>query len=136
MVAKKPVPAPAADPKTPLTVLDKIKKLDTDRAKLDEARKGLLDTAKAELLAQGQTVIAELKSLGFTYSLTEPAKKAHHKPLKGDGTVRERVTPEGKVCPICAWATNPVHDRRAHRWQEVKGPFTEAELQERSLVRL
>lgn len=118
-----------------LTVLQQLEKLDADRAQLEATRKGLLDTAKAELLAQGQTIIAGLKSLGYTYVLSEPAKKSHHK-MKGEGGVRERATPS-VMCPICNFHTSPQdHDRRSHRHQITKGPFTEAELQKRGLVRL
>jgi hypothetical protein len=134
-VVKKSTP-PTAEPKTPLTVLEKLHKLDEDRTKLEETRKSLLDTARTELLAQGQAVIAGLKSLGFVYILSEPAKKSHHKPVKGLGIVRERATPEGKVCPVCNYATSPVHDARTHRHMKEKKPFTEAELQEKNLVRL
>jgi hypothetical protein len=134
MVAKKPTALVTEQPKTPLTVLEKIRKLNADRLKLEETHKGLRETAKAELLAQGQEVVASLKELGYTYVLTEPKKKAH--PKQSDGAVRERVTPEGKVCPICGFGTRPVHDARTHRHMKEKKPFTEAELQEKNLVRL
>ena len=133
MPTKKPLPA--TDPKTPLTVLDKIRKLDADQAKLTETRRSLLETAKSELLARGQSVVAELKTLGFTYVLIEPPKKSHPKPAPGEGGVRARATPR-VMCPICGFDTAPQHDRRSHRHQTPKAPFSDAELTARGLSRL
>ena len=133
MPTKKPLPA--TEPKTPLTVLDKIRKLDADQAKLNETRRSLLETAKSELLARGQSVVAELKTLGFIYVLIEPPKKSHHKPAPGEGGVRERAMAQA-MCAICGFDTAPQHDRRSHRHQVPKAPFSEAELTARKLTRL
>jgi hypothetical protein len=132
MVTKKKATLPAPEPKT--GVLAALQKLDADQQKLTDTRTKLLAGAKAELLTQAHTVLASLKTLGFIYTLTEPGKKSPHK-MKSESSGRERASPQG-VCPICSWGTEPPHDRRAHRWQETKGPFTEAELKRRGLVRV
>jgi hypothetical protein len=124
----KAAPSPAA------TIFEKLQKLDEERAQLEKSRQGLLESAKSELLARGQVIVAELKTLGFTYALIEPPKKSHHKPAPGEGGVRERATPR-VMCAICGFDTAPQHDRRSHRHQMPKGPFSEAELRDRGLTR-
>lgn len=128
MVRKKP---PAAAPK--LSVLQQLQKLDADQAKLATARSELVAGAKTELLAKGKDIIEGLASLGFVYKLTQLVTgKSHHKAASTKSKSHQAQT----VCPICKWQTNPIHDRRAHRWQEVKGPFTTEELKRRKLTRV
>lgn len=116
-----------------LSVLDRLKKIDADKEKLDETRKGLLDRAKEELLTKGRALIAELATLGFTYSFTDARpKKSHHKQVPEKAT---RHKPQG-VCPICTWVTNPPHDKRSHRHQTKKVPFNDEELARRGLTRV
>ena len=47
------------------TTIEKIKKLDDERAKL-------LESAKADALARAEEAINELTALGFDYELAEP----------------------------------------------------------------
>src|ERR1017187_7524033 len=96
------------------TVLEQLKKLDEQRAKL-------LDGAKAE------EAIAELNELGFSYRLVE-----------GDGAgPKKRGTRAGagavdptKPCSVCNFVTVPNHDARKHRAQgEAKKAFSAKELE-------
>ena len=110
-----------------LTALQQIKKLDEERAKL-------LDSAKADALARAEEAINELIGLGFEYELTAYGTKAKAKPRKAGARKAIDHTPKG-TCPICEYATNPPHDKRSHRAQTKKKPFTDAELQQRSMER-
>jgi hypothetical protein len=111
-----------------LSTLQQLKKLDEERAKL-------LESAKSDAVARAEEAINELIGLGFEYELVEPAW----------GTVRKTRTarkasgpdhhPKG-TCPICEYATNPPHDKRSHRAQTRKKPFTDAELEGRSMKRV
>jgi len=138
MTTKKP-PAQAikvtkAEPSSAATVFVQLRQLEIDRAKLDETRHELLGTAKAELVARGQEVVVQLKTLGFNFSLSEQPKKSKADLPQGSSP-RERVRPQ-VACPICGFHTQPEHDRRSHRHQEPRGPFTETELTRRGLVRV
>jgi hypothetical protein len=100
-----------------MSVLEQIKKLDEQRAKL-------LSDAKTEALAKAEAAIEELNSLGFSYSLTA-----------GTGTKKKTGTrntdPAKKHCDICDING---HDGRAHRSQgDKKKKFTAAELKELGL---
>ena len=55
------------------TVLQQIKKLDEERAKI-------LEGAKNDALARAQEAINELTALGFDYEIVEPAREAARKP--------------------------------------------------------
>ena len=108
------------------TALQQIKKLDEERAKL-------LESAKSDALARAKEAINELTALGFDYELVEPAKETARKTR----TVRKRMVPDHHpkgTCPICEYATKPPHDKRSHKSQTKKKPFTDAELAERNLV--
>src|ERR1700720_2939494 len=124
MTAKKP-PAQAVklaktEPNSATSVFEKLQKLERDRAVLDENRRALLATAKAELLDKAQRVLAQLKNLGFAFALTEVPKKSKADPVQGSSP-QERATPR-VTCGICGYDTMPQHDRRAHRFQEPKTP--------------
>ena len=102
------------------TVLEQIKKLDEQRAKL-------LDGAKAEALKKAEEAVADLKELGFNYHLVE-----------GDGAgPKKRATRQGagavdpdKPCSVCNFVTVPNHDARKHRAQgDAKKAFTAKELE-------
>jgi hypothetical protein len=108
------------------TALQQIKKLDEERAKL-------LESAKADALARAEEAINELNALGFDYELVEPVRETARKTR----TVRKAPAPDHHpkgTCPICEFATKPPHDKRSHRSQTRKKPFTDAELAERNLV--
>ena len=110
------------------TALQQIKKLDEERTKL-------LEGAKADALARAEEAINELTALGFDYELVEPARATTRKPRT---TARKGSAPDHHprgTCPICGWATNPPHDKRSHKSQQKKRPFTADELNQRSLVR-
>ncbi|MDQ6868508.1 MAG: hypothetical protein M3178_08915 [Pseudomonadota bacterium] len=116
-----------------LSVLDRLKKIDADKAKLDDTRAELLDKAKGELLAQGRAIVQELSALGFAFTFTDAPPKKSHKKQVPEKMVRHK--PSG-ICPICTWATTPAHDKRSHRQQTIKAPFSEAELSKRGLTRV
>jgi len=110
-----------------LTTLQQIKKLDEERAKL-------LESAKADALARAEEAINELTVLGFDYELVEPTRKTEPRKTR---TARKASGPDHRpkgTCPICDYATKPPHDKRSHRAQTRKKPFTDAELAERNLV--
>lgn len=108
-----------------LSAILQIKKLREEEAKLVEA-------AKAEALAKTREGIEELNILGFQYELVEPARGTALK----TGTPRKASGPDHSpkgTCPVCEYATNPPHDKRSHRAQTRKKPFTDAELAERGM---
>jgi len=111
------------------TALQQIKKLDEERTKL-------LESAKADALARAEEAIHELAALGFDYELVEPTRETA--PRK-TGTARKASAPDHHpkgTCPVCEYATKPPHDKRSHKSQQKKRPFTADELQQRSLVRV
>jgi hypothetical protein len=115
-----------------MSVLDKLKALDEQRAKL-------LDDAKKEALEAVHKAIADLNGLGFDYRLieggsTSKARKPPRERSEGEAPKRQaRDVP----CPICEFKTDPHHDGRAHRSQlEPKRPFTEEELVEKGLAKV
>ena len=114
-----------------MSVLDKLKALDEERAKL-------LEGAKKEALEAAHRAIADLNALGFDYRLVEghsasTARRPPRERTEGEAPTRQaRDVP----CPICEFRTEPHHDRRAHRSQEPKRPFTEEELSEKGLAKV
>jgi hypothetical protein len=114
-----------------MSVLDKLKALDEERAKL-------LEDAKKEALEAAHKAIADLNELGFDYRLVEgPSTSTARRPPRERS---EGQTPKRQArdlpCPICEFKTEPHHDGRAHRSQEPKRPFTEEELAERGLAKV
>jgi hypothetical protein len=110
------------------TTLQQLKKLDEERTKL-------LEGAKADALARAEEAINELTALGFDYELAEPARET----ARNTRTVRKGLVPDHHpkgTCPICEYATKPPHDKRSHKSQQKKRPFTADELHQRSLVRV
>jgi hypothetical protein len=93
--------------------------------KLREEEAKLLETAKSEALAKTNEGIEELQALGFEYELVEPAQAKAPRKARVAGKIDH--TPKG-TCPICEFATKPPHDKRSHRSQTKKKPFTDAEL--------
>jgi hypothetical protein len=107
------------------TTIEKIKKLDDERAKL-------LESAKADALARAEEAINELTALGFEYELVETARATARKPRTARKASGPDHHPKG-TCPICEFATNPPHDKRSHKSQTKKKPFTDAELAEKGM---
>jgi len=136
--------APKAQAKTETSILEQLRKLNEEQAKLTEARLKIVDAAKAELLNEGQRILGELKSLGYEYTLAPfvpgPSRVFAKKAIQtgeGQGRSAPRAkAPEGTICPICNFATSPVHDRRAHRFQEEKKPFDANELMAKKFQRV
>jgi hypothetical protein len=109
------------------TALQQIKKLDEERAKL-------LESAKNDALARAEEAVNELTALGFDYELAEHAQATARKTRTARKGSAPDHHPKG-TCPICEYATNPPHDKRSHRSQTRKKPFTDAELDQRSMKR-
>jgi hypothetical protein len=107
------------------TALQQIKKLDEERGKI-------LEGAKKEALARAEEAINELTALGFDYELVEPARAIARKTRTARKAWGPDHHPKG-MCPICGWATSPPHDKRSHRSQTKKKPFTDAELAEKGM---
>ena len=108
------------------TALQQIKKLDEERAKL-------LESAKADALARAEEAINELTSLGFEYELAEPVRATARKTRTARKASAPDHYPKG-TCPICEYATKPPHDKRSHKSQQKKRPFTDKELVERGMM--
>jgi hypothetical protein len=114
-----------------MSVLEKLRALDEQRAKL-------LEDAKKEALDAAHKAVAELNELGFSYRLVEgantsTARKTPRERSEGEAPKRSaRDLP----CPICEFKTSPHHDGRAHRAQEPKRPFTEEELAEKGFAKV
>jgi hypothetical protein len=106
------------------TAIERIKELDAERARLFEQ-------AKEEALLKATQAITDLIALGLDYQLVNGATK----PAKA-GTERVLGTARDVPCPICKFLTIPPHDRRSHRNQKKKAPFSAAELNEKGLVKV
>jgi hypothetical protein len=104
-----------------MTVLEQLKKLDEQRARL-------VTDAKMEALTKAENAISELSGLGFSYQLVEGNVKKSK-----TGITRKRDP--NAVCTICGFATSPKnHDGRMHRNQgDKKRAFTAKELDELGL---
>ena len=102
------------------SALQQIKKLDEERAKL-------LESAKNEALTRAEEAINELIALGFEYEIVEPARGTARKTRTARKASAPDHSPKG-TCPVCEYATIiPPHDKRSHRSQTKKKPFTDAE---------
>jgi hypothetical protein len=110
-----------------MSVLEKLKALDAQRAEL-------LEGAKKEALDKAEKAVAELNELGFNYRLVEGASTARA-PRKAGAEAPKRQARDAP-CPICEFKTNPHHDGRAHRSQKTKKPFTDAELAKLGLTKV
>ncbi len=106
------------------TLLDKLRELNTQRD-------ALLAEAKTEALANAEAAISQLNELGFSYFLgsheTVERPKARRAKIEGEKTARH--IPKDVPCPICNFRTVRPHDRRSHRSQTKKRPFTDRELE-------
>jgi len=110
------------------SVLDQIRGLKEQEAKL-------IDGAKAEAIAKVKEAIQELQELGFHYRLVEAVDEQAPRARKGAKVTGTKRQQKDAPCAICGFKTSPLHDRRAHRAQEPKKPFTKAELSERGLTK-
>lgn len=113
--------------------------------KLDARRTALLTRAKKEALSDVKKGIEVLNALGFDYALIDKGSTRSAATLKATTTQRKRLkkksrkgtrTPKDEPCPICNFKTAPPHDRRTHRMQKNKKPFTEKELSKRGYSKL
>jgi hypothetical protein len=106
------------------SAIERIRELDAERA-------NLFEQAKEEALKKATDAITDLIALGLDYQLISGAAK----PAK---TSTEKVlgTAKDAPCPICEFLTIPPHDRRTHRNQKKKAPFSPAELKEKGLVKV
>lgn len=108
--------------------------------KLMEEAQGLFEEAKNEQLDIINAAIAELKDLGYSYSLTEAhqtPKSAPKQPKAAKATAKAAPGPsanydESKTCQYCNGMKS--HDGRAHRNQDPKKAFTQQELSDRGLL--
>lgn len=107
------------------TLIEQMQELEAEYAKIAAKKAELMEGAKKEALAKVEAAIEELNALGYNYRLNQlgdkPAKSS------GSGQKAPRKVSDGP-CPICNFKTAPHHDRRAHRSQAEKKPFTAEEL--------
>ena len=108
-----------------MALIDQLKALDDQRAKL-------IEDAKGAALEKAHKAVAELNKLGFRYRLTEGTHSSTSKSTKSTGSVPKRRHKDAP-CPICNFKTLPMHDGRSHRGQAPKQPFTAAELADKGL---
>jgi hypothetical protein len=109
---------------TEKSAIERIKELDAERARLFEQ-------AKEEALQKATAAITDLIALGLDYQLVSGASK-----LAKTGPTEILGTPKDAPCAICEFLTIPPHDRRTHRNQKKKAPFSAAELKEKGLVKV
>jgi hypothetical protein len=114
-----------------MSVLDKLKALDDQRAKL-------LDDAKKDALEAAHKAITALNELGFNYRLVEGSSTITGRRSRKEHSDTEAPKRQARdiACPICEFKTAPHHDGRAHRSQEPKRPFNVEELAERGLTKV
>jgi hypothetical protein len=108
------------------SVLEQLKKLDEQRAKL-------IDGAKQEALNTAVEAIKALNDLGFEYQLVLGQPTAPK--VSKTGITRKRA--DDAQCDVCNFVTSPTHDGRKHRSQgDNKKPFTAKELAELGLTKV
>ena len=111
-----------------MTVLEQLKKLDEQRAKLIEDAKGMA-------MKKVQEGIDELTALGLEYKLTaidDVASAKKRSAREGAG----QIDPT-KPCSVCNFLTTPNHDARKHRAQgDNKKPFTAKDLEQFGLKKV
>ena len=91
----------------------------------------ILETAKTDALAKANEAVEGLNALGFKYALTDLTPKPKAKAT----TTGNKREPSGNECGYCHFKTVPPHDKRSHRTQKKKRPFTDAELKELGMVK-
>lgn len=106
-------------------VLERLKKLDEERSKL-------IESAFGEALREAESAVEQLNMLGYNYELVDTTKKT----TKKTGGTKREIDPN-KICDVCGFATAPKnHDKRSHRGQSEKKPFTSQELKEMGLTKV
>jgi len=97
-----------------------VKQVDTFEQikKLEEQKQTLVKAEKEKLVEQGRAIVGKLKELGFSYDFG---------PMEdGKGTKKSR---QPRICKVCGFATEPVHDERRHKKEQKKGPFDNKDLE-------
>lgn len=114
-----------------MSVLDKLKALDDERAKL-------LEGAKKEALEVAHKAIADLNALGFDFKLVEgpSTSKARRPPRERAESEAPKRQARDQPCPVCHFKTTPHHDGRMHRSQKTKKAFSVEELTEKGLTKV
>jgi DNA repair photolyase len=79
-------------------------------------------------------ILAEMKITGKAPVRKKRVERPRTAKKSARKTTRRSVA-EGKSCPTCGFATTPPHDKRKHRSQEFKSPFTAEELNKFGLKR-
>ena len=86
--------------------------------KLEEQKQALVKVEKEKIVEQVKALVGKLKELGFSYDFG---------PMEdGKGTKRSR---QPRICKVCGFATEPVHDERRHKKEHKKGPFDDKDLE-------
>lgn len=115
------------------SVLDEMREL---HARMQELKQSATEEATARINAD----IELLNSMGHNYYLgnTNAPPRAAKSPRapRGDGPPTNKGTVSDAPCPLCDFKTNPPHDRRKHRSQDPKAPFTIQELEQLGLTRV
>jgi hypothetical protein len=111
-----------------MSILEELKALDEQRYKL-------IEDAKASTLEKARDAIKQLNELGLNYRLVEGVgtKRAPKERPRLEAPKRHA---RDVACPICKFKTTPLHDRRSHRLQEVKRPYTPEELKAKGLKKV
>jgi hypothetical protein len=104
------------------SAIERIRALDAERAKL-------FGQAKEEALRRATDAVSDLIALGLNYSL-------HDGDAKEGGNKHAKKTFGAECCPICGFQTSPSHDKRSHRGQKTKVPFTAAILKQKGFVKV
>lgn len=107
-----------------ISFMDQLKKLDEQQAKIDQERQNLMESAFKDAKAIADAAVADLNSLGYSYQLVE---RSSSRTAASPGNKRKGASTD-KPCPICNFRTDPPHDKRRHRSQAHKQPFTAEEL--------
>lgn len=116
------------------SVLDEMREL---HARMEELKQAATEEAMARVNAD----IELLNSMGHHFYLgnTNAATRTPRTPRPPraeGGPPTNKGTVSDAPCPICDFKTSPPHDRRKHRSQEPKTPFTVQELEQLGLTRV
>lgn len=102
--------------------IDKLKQLDAER-------QALIESVKEEHLQVIDAAIKALAEIGLYYEVIVVSDVAPK-------TAKQVRTKKGGPCKECKFETLPPHDGRAHRKQNPKAPFSDAELKKLGLKRI
>jgi predicted metalloprotease len=120
-----------------ISFADQSKKIDEEIRALEAKKQEIQAKAHDEGMKAVIAAIEALNDLGYSYRVVETKGPKLVTPKKAVGTGSGKgAIAAGKVCPICEFATNPPHDKRAHKNQVTKQPFTAEELSARGLTRI